>query len=111
MKNKNIEIKTSKMSCNNDFQNMDWYPTLIPIYRTHKATCPYCYGCSETRDPNNRVVACYWCEKTIPLQKFARGFLIRKKIKHMKKKELMQRWFITKDVNGIELSNIISKFL
>ena len=99
------------MSCNNDFQNMDWYPTLIPIYRTHKATCPYCYGFSETRDPNNRVVACHWCEKIIPLQKFARGFLIRKKIKNMKKKELIQRWFITKDVNGIEFSNIISKFL
>ena len=100
------------MSSNNDVQNIGWWPTLIPIgHRTHKATCPYCHGCSETIDPNNRIVSCYWCEKTIPLQKFARGFLIRKKIKNMKKKELMQRWFITKDVNGIEFSDIISKFL
>ena len=73
------------MSCNNDVQNMDWF-TFIPIYRTHKAMWQYCNGCSETRDPNNRVVACHWCEKIIPIQKFARGFLIRKKIKNMKKK-------------------------
>ena len=36
-------------------------PPLIPLIRTHKATCPSCQGRSETTDPHNRIVMCYHC--------------------------------------------------
>jgi len=39
------------------------YPSFLR--RTHKATCPLCHERSETFDPNNRIVICYFCNKRV----------------------------------------------
>ena len=94
--------------------NLDEYEPQQPLLmRSYKATCPFCYKRSHTYERHNRVCLCITCEKyLIPsIQGIARGFLVRKKLQRLRKKELVNRWFVTKGVNGGDFSKIISKFL
>ena len=117
------------MSSNNDVQNMgfseipvnaftafnleEYEPPHPLLMRSYKATCPLCYKRSHTYDRHNRISLCFSCEKyLIPsIQGIARGFLVRKKLQCLRKKELVFRWFFTNGVNGGDFSKIISKFL
>jgi len=84
-----------------------------PLVRTYKAYCPYCRGMSTSYDPTMRVVPCEFC-KTITIriiQKHIRGFLVRKKLKKLKQKETIHRWFTRQNVNGADFSHQIHSFL
>lgn len=64
-------------------------------------------------DPIIRVLACDYCKTiTIPfIQKHTRGFLIRKKLKKLKQKESIYRWFTVNNIDGGDFSREISSFL
>ena len=84
-----------------------------PLVRTYKAYCTYC-GCMATSyDPTVIVLPCQFCTAiTLPIiQKLVRGFLVRRKLKKLKQKESIYRWFTNKNVNGSEFSHQIHSFL
>ncbi len=85
-------------------------PSLV---RTYKAYCSYCRGTATSYDPMIRVLPCEFCKTiTIPfIQKRARGFLVRKKLKKLKQKESIYRWFTVKHIDGGDFSREISSFL
>jgi hypothetical protein len=96
---------------NNSNEDNIIFPTSPPILvRTHKAICPVCYGRSETYDPNNRTIICFYCSVLI-IQSNVRGFLVRIKRNRLKKQELMHRIFIKKGLNGLDFVKNIIKFL
>jgi hypothetical protein len=88
-------------------------PRPPPLRRTHKAYCPHCGGISESYDPRERSVPCYYCVQiNIPMiQRNVRGFIVRNKLKKLKRKEAIYEWFFTKNVSGVDLSNKICSFL
>ena len=93
---------------NND--DLEFIPTLLPLRRTHKASCPYCSEMTCSYDSYNRSVPCVTCS-TIIIQKITRGFLDRKKVRNIKKKKLVKYVFLTKDVKVPHISNLIHSFL
>jgi hypothetical protein len=60
-----------------------------------------------------RVLPCYYCKTiTIPfIQKHIRAFLVRKKLKKLKQKESIHKWFTSKHIDGKDLSQEICSFL
>ena len=84
-----------------------------PLLRTYKAHCSYCRGMAISYDPMIRVLPCHFCKTiTIPfIQKHARGFLVRKKLKKLKQQESIHKWFTTKHIDGGNFSREISSFL
>jgi hypothetical protein len=114
-------------STNNEFTNlMNYYENMAqhgfglgyplsppPLIRTHKAYCTYCKGVSTSYTPYIRIVPCYFCVNVlIPrIQKNFRGFLVREKLRKLKKKELMDRWFMSNNINGSDFSHHIHSFL
>ena len=82
-------------------------PALI---RTHRAYCK-CGNMSTSYDPNIRITPCLRCKKIIVIQKYSRGFLVRKKLRKLKKKESIYRWFVCNNINGKDLSILIGSFL
>ena len=85
----------------------------IPLTRTHKATCPKCFCLTSTCNPKKRNIFCKICAiRCITLiQSVVRGFLVRLKIKRLRKKELIYRWFMSRGIDGKHLSYITSLFL
>lgn len=84
-----------------------------PLLRTHKAYCCHCGGMATSYDPMTRVLPCEFCKTiTIPfIQKHVRAFLVRKKQKKLKQKESIHRWFMTRNIDGRDLSHEIYSFL
>jgi hypothetical protein len=91
------------------------YPIGPPsvLIRTHKAYCTYCKGMSTSYNRDIRIVPCYFCVNVLipKIQKNIRGFLVRKKLMKLKKKELIDRWFMGKNINGSDFSYHIHSFL
>lgn len=88
-------------------------PGRPPLRRTYKAYCPFCEGMTTSYVQTIRDVPCEFCTRiTIPtIQKYVRGFLVRQKLKKLKRKEAIHRWFTSKDVNGKDFSHLIYSFL
>jgi len=84
-----------------------------PLVRTYKAYCSHCTRMATSYDMMVRVLPCEFCKTiTIPfIQKHIRGFLVRKKIKKLKQKESIHKWFVTKNIDGSDLSRKIYSFL
>ncbi len=94
--------------------NLEEYEPPHPLLtRSYKATCPLCYKRSHTYERHNRISLCFACEKyLIPsIQGIARGFLVRKKLQRLRKKELVFICFFKNGLNGGDFSKIIIKFL
>jgi len=83
------------------------------LVRMYKAYCSHCSGMATSYDPMIRVLPCYFCKTiTIPfIQKHIRGFLVRKKLKKLKQKESIHKWFITRHIDGGDFSREIYSFL
>ena len=83
------------------------------LVRTYKAYCSNCNGMATSYDPMIRILPCEFCKTvTIPfIQKNIRGFLVRKKLKKLKQKESIYRWFTSRGINGVEFSQKIHSFL
>ena len=101
-----------------NMENMNLFESALPhgppsLVRTYKAYCSYCGGMATSLDPLVRLLPCYFCEKvTVPLiQKHIRGFLVRLKLKKLRQKESIHRWFNVKNVNGSDFSHQIHSFL
>lgn len=94
------------------FDAFDLPPSPLPLTRTYKANCPYCYARSGTMDPDNRSVPCIRCSFTrIPLmQGLVRGYLTRMRIRRLRRRDLMHRWFLTGGCDGGDLSWYMSSF-
>ena len=89
------------------------FPDPPLLRRTYKAYCPHCDGISQSYDPGERIVPCQFCVKiNIPMiQRNVRGFIVRNKLKKLKRKEAIYKWFFMKNVSGVDLSNKIYLFL
>ena len=115
------------MSFLSDIENMDGFPEVpsdafsefnldniqpIPLVRTYKAYCSICLGRAYTTTQNTFFCYCYTCTfNLIPfLQRIVRGYLVRQKLKRLKNKELIYRWFTQKGINGGDLTNKIGSF-
>ena len=107
-------MSSTSLTQNINFDELfDIPPHPHPLVRTHTAYCSYCRGMATSYDPMIRVLPCYFCKTiTIPfIQKHVRGFLVRQKIKKLKQKESIYRWFTVKQIHGGDLSRKISSFL
>ena len=107
-------MSSTSLSQNINFDEIfDMPPPPPPLVRTYKAYCSYCRGMATSYDPMIRVLPCEFCKTiTIPfIQKHARGFLVRKKLKKLKQKESIYRWFTVKHIDGRDFSREISSFL
>jgi hypothetical protein len=94
----------------NAFDFILFPPTVL--LRSYKAICPLCYRRTETYDSNNRDIMCLFCiNNIIKIQTIVRRFLVRNKLKRLKKQELMHRFFIQKGINGVDFTKIIINFL
>lgn len=68
------------------------------LIRTSKAYCLLCFDICTTTDPKNKKVLCLRCIRCcINIQKIFRGKRVRNKINILKQKELLHRWFISKN--------------
>ena len=106
-----INYISNMTSFNNNENILDVFFPLLPLTRTYTAYCPYCGSMTSTFDPCNRIVFCLFCIKSKTIQKNIKGFLVRKKVRKLKEKELIFRWLMKNNVSGIELSRKISLFL
>jgi hypothetical protein len=94
--------------------NTESLQEILPPYRlkrTYKAYCRHCYGISSTYDPKDRTVPCHFCIYILKIQKVSRGFLVRNKVRKIKKIELIHRWFMGKHINGKDICYDINLFL
>jgi len=88
------------------------FPDPPQLFRTYKAHCPLCKTRTETTNPNNRLVVCGHCNSQVILvQQCFHGFIVRKHLRILRKRELMYRWFFTYGINGGDLSRRIGEFL
>jgi hypothetical protein len=83
------------------------------LTRTYGVRCPVCRVRSSTTDPLNRTVICDICKNfsALTVQRSFRGFLIRKRLQHMRQCDTMNRWFMCNSINGGDLSRNIMEFL
>lgn len=100
-----------------DFQQPQLQPQLRrtqpQLRRTYKAVCKLCYNRSETFDPLIRDVICFMCENLYVknIQSVVRGFLVRQKLRKLRKKELMHRVFMSRGYDGTDFSILITSFI
>ena len=84
-----------------------------PLRRSYKAICKCCGNRSETFDPLIRIVICFMCENVYvkTIQSVVRGFCVRQKLRKLRKKELIHRWFISRGLEGVDFASLITSFI
>lgn len=82
------------------------------LRRSYRAVCQYCSGQTFYESSYIRIVVCLNCNhKAKFLQNIFKSCLIRKKFLRIRKKELVTRWFYSRNVNGSDLSSEIIKYV
>ena len=83
------------------------------LFRSYKAICKCCGNRSETYNPLIRIVICFMCENVYvkTIQSVVRGFCVRQKLRKLRKKELIHRWFISRGLEGVDFASLIASFI